>query len=114
MKATPTADGGGGGLGVGVGGGGGGEAGGGRGAGWEGGDGSKLAAMEHGSAVARRSARIPLEGRRDARSSRRIAVGGGAGEGPGVTDEDEESLNRHFSLETPLQQVRIESTNEQS
>eukprot|EP00752_Nemacystus_decipiens_P009675 g8644.t1 len=105
IKAAPTPEGGGicvGAGGGGGGGGGGGEAGGGRGAGWEGGDGSKLAAMEHGNSVTRRSARAPMD-RRDHRSSRRIAAGGG--DGGVVTDEDEESLDRHFSLETPLQQA---------
>lgn len=102
MKSTPTGERSG--IGVGLNLGGGCEGGCGRGAGWEAGDGSKLAEMEHGSPVARRSVRVPLEGRRDLRSSRRIAPG--AGEGGGATDEDEESLNRHFSLETPLQQVR--------
>lgn len=100
LKSTPTAEGGGNGAGVG----GCGEVGGGRGAGGEGGEGPSLAAMEYGSAAGRRSVKAPLESRRDVRSSRRVAAG--SGDGAGVTDEDEESLNRHFSLETPLQQVR--------
>lgn len=54
-----------------------------------------------------------LMDRRDARSSRRIAVGDGSskravgGDGRGATMEEEESFNRHFALETPLQQVRV-------
>ncbi|CAB1103813.1 unnamed protein product [Ectocarpus sp. CCAP 1310/34] len=62
--------------------------------------------MEQGcvSVGARRSVRVPTESRRDARSSRRIAVEAGDGTG-GATDADEESFNRHFALETPLQQA---------
>lgn len=72
-----------------------------------GGGGSPVTAMEQGSVSVggRRSVRMPTESRRDARSSRRIAVGAGDGTG-GATDADEESFNRHFALETPLQQVR--------
>lgn len=71
------------------------------------GGGSPATAMEQGSVSvgARRSVRVPTESRRDARSSRRIAVGAGDGTG-GATNADEESFNRHFALETPLQQVR--------
>ncbi|CAM9207410.1 unnamed protein product, partial [Scytosiphon promiscuus] len=62
--------------------------------------GSKVGQMEQGGVAAgQRSLRKPLDSRRDPRSSRRIAVGAGA------TEEDEESFNRHFALETPLQQA---------
>lgn len=77
-------------------------------AGGGGGGGSSVTAMEQGSAACagRRSARMQTEiSRRDVRSSRRIAVGAGDGTGR-ATDADEESFNRHFALETPLQQVR--------
>ncbi|CAM9427493.1 unnamed protein product [Ectocarpus fasciculatus] len=76
-------------------------------AGGGGGGGSPVTAMEQGSAACagRRSARMQTEvSRRDVRSSRRIAVGAGDGTG-GATDADEESFNRHFALETPLQQA---------
>lgn len=65
-----------------------------------GGGGSNDGQTEQGAAASGpRSLRKPLDSRRDPRSSRRIAAGAGA------TNEDEESFNRHFALETPLQQV---------
>lgn len=65
-----------------------------------GGGGSNIGLIEQGGvASGQRSLRKPLDSRRDPRSSRRIAVG------PGPTDAEEESFNRHFALETPLQQV---------
>lgn len=67
--------------------------------------GSTAAAMEQGGVFGRgRSSRILTENRRDVGSSKRQRMGAGVGAGP--TEKEEESLHRHFALETPLQQVR--------